>query len=659
MTTKEAIQPDSWLRELAQQKPAKWRWGRAIRSGICIPLPLAIGFLTGHIGIGVWMSIATLGLAPAEGNGSYRARFKLVSICALIGSVGCLAGYLGALPWGWVVVCMALIAFIASIISSFGAPYSLGALQLLVLASIALGLPQIAPFWEPSLYYLLGWLFYSAVLGVEALFLKSRPQREMMSGLVQALSALAKSRAVADMDKQPERIEVEHRRRAVTSSLQALYSEMLDRRAHKAGRTSELDAIWATLQSCDVVFAAIISAQDRGELLRASSQLDAIAAVIAQGGKRVPASVTAECGSDELSHAIKTLAAASQWSHSPFSPIVLTHRDNTGATGKMNLRIILDRLLPGHQTLYPGLVLAMCTAISYAAHWIDKDSRWYWVPLTVALIMKPDFGSVFARSLLRSLGTLAGVVIGSLALIMLPKGMELIVVMAIFSAFLPWANQRSYALLALMITPVVLVLIDLSVPSVINVNYAMQRLVGTVIGSGIVLVFAYLLLPKRHSKQFGSEFASANKAVADYLQVVVDESRSGHKTLSSAAVSKCRRSAYSRLTDVLVLQQKSLAEPPPASEEAAVWSPVIASAERICDQITAFSVKLDDGETIAADSPITELAAEIMNAPQLLPEAPARLNSAALPAVQAELVDSVRGELAFMARLTGFEKRLG
>lgn len=110
---------------------------------------------------------------------------------------------------------------------------------------------------------------------------------------------------------------------------------------------------------------------------------------------------------------------------------------------------------------------------------------------------------------------------------------------------------------------------------------------------------------------------------------------------------------------MLVLQQKSLAEPPPASEEAAVWSPVIASAERICDQITAFSVKLDDGETIAADSPITELAAEIMNAPQLLPEAPARLNSAALPAVQAELVDSVRGELAFMARLTGFEKRLG
>ena len=39
--------------------------------------------------------------------------------------------------------------------------------------------------------------------------------------------------------------------------------------------------------------------------------------------------------------------------------------------------------------------------------------RPYWVLLTVAIVLKPDFGSVFTRAIQRGAGTLLGVLIGS------------------------------------------------------------------------------------------------------------------------------------------------------------------------------------------------------------------------------------------------------
>src|SRR5690606_12064078 len=128
------------------------------------------------------------------------------------------------------------------------------------------------------------------------------------------------------------------------------------------------------------------------------------------------------------------------------------------------LSILRDRLLPGKETLRSALALAICLGIAYATHWLDHDTRWYWVPLTVAIVMKPDYGSLFARSLLRSIGTLIGAVVGSTILILLPKGPLLVLAIAALAACIPWAGQRSYAILGIAVTPLVLVLIDLTVP---------------------------------------------------------------------------------------------------------------------------------------------------------------------------------------------------
>jgi uncharacterized membrane protein YccC len=60
--------------------------------------------------------------------------------------------------------------------------------------------------------------------------------------------------------------------------------------------------------------------------------------------------------------------------------------------------------------------------------------RSYWVLLTVAIVLKPDFGSVFARAVQRGLGTVVGAVAGAVLLAVVPYGPWLLLPFAVLAA---------------------------------------------------------------------------------------------------------------------------------------------------------------------------------------------------------------------------------
>lgn len=145
---------------LLRMKPATWRWSRAVRAALCIGLPFAAGLALDDIMTGMWIAMGALMMATGERYGPYREVCLTLLISAPIGALGYLAGYLGQLSWGLVVLCMMLIGLGAGLLNSRGRILSIGTLQTLLVASIALGVPAIAPFWEPALLYLVGAVFY-------------------------------------------------------------------------------------------------------------------------------------------------------------------------------------------------------------------------------------------------------------------------------------------------------------------------------------------------------------------------------------------------------------------------------------------------------------------------------------------------------------------
>ena len=631
--------PANWIRELARMQPARWPVGLSIRAAITIGAPFIVGVATDSTSDCMWIAMGALMLASGERRAPYRTIFRQVLISAPIGAAGYLAGYLGALPWAAVVVAMMLVGFLAGIVSSYGQAFSAGALQLLLTAGIAIGIPAIDPFWRCSLMFLGGAAAYACLLGVEALLARRQRQRHILADLINAAARLARARAAPA----PE-AEIEAARRAVTDGLGAAYEALIDSNGLSSGAAGEPAAHGAILQAVDQLFTVILSSDSPEALDAAAGQLADLAAAMASGRPSPPA-IGSGAPAGPLLGAVAALQAAWQAAGAGGQNAAAPGGAPANATAgrRFTVSVILDRLACGRETVMSALALALCLGLAYATRWFNDASHWYWVPLTVGIVMKPDFGSVFTRAVLRGVGTVGGVLIGAAALIFIPKGLLLALLTVVLAATLPWAKQRSYAVQTVVLTPLVLILIDLAHPGLKNIDYGLQRVVDTLIGSAIVLAFGYFPWRRGQQRQVAHAFHAARAGIADCLRATI--SAQGRQ---QAIVARRRRAAYGALSNLRVQLQRSMAEPPPAGREAAAWLPLVACAERICDGITIWSTRepapLADGDART----VARLADAIDG--QASPADAARLTSTD-PGVAA-LVAGVAAELARLDRLT-------
>ena len=144
--------------------------------------------------------------------------------------------------------------------------------------------------------------------------------------------------------------------------------------------------------------------------------------------------------------------------------------------------------------------------------------RSYWVPLTVAIVLKPDYGSVFARALQRGIGTVVGAVAGAVLLVLV-HGAWLLIPFAVLAALLPFGRSRNYGLLATFLTPLVVVLIDLLNPG--GWRLAGDRLIDTLIGCAIVLLIGFAPWPMSWYAHLPRQYARAALDVCRYLEVAL------------------------------------------------------------------------------------------------------------------------------------------
>jgi uncharacterized membrane protein YccC len=212
--------------------------------------------------------------------------------------------------------------------------------------------------------------------------------------------------------------------------------------------------------------------------------------------------------------------------------------------------------------------------------------RPYWVLLTVAIVLKPDFGSVFTRAVQRGAGTLLGVLLGSLLLAVLPRSAWVLAAMAVAAALLPWARGANFGLFSVFQTPVIILLLDIALPG--GTGLVGARLLDTLIGCAIVLVFGYLLWPQTWRAPLDEALRAAAHALDEFVEAAF--------TGSPAERRRARRRSYRALTELHTQLQRRLAEPPPVSTRAAAFWPVIVQLERTSDAVTEAVIAIRHGE---------------------------------------------------------------
>jgi uncharacterized membrane protein YccC len=138
--------------------------------------------------------------------------------------------------------------------------------------------------------------------------------------------------------------------------------------------------------------------------------------------------------------------------------------------------------------------LTLCMGVAAVLSEVLDLQRSYWVMLTTAVVLKPDFGSVFARALQRAIGTMVGVVMAAALLAVVPHGPLLIIPLAVCAFLLPYGMSRNYGLFATFLTPLVALLIDLLAPTA-GWSLALARLLDTLLGCAAVLLVGYVPWP--------------------------------------------------------------------------------------------------------------------------------------------------------------------
>jgi uncharacterized membrane protein YccC len=371
-------------------------------------------------------------------------------------------------------------------------------------------------------------------------------------------------------------------RQQLTAAMNTAYDRLLSARSWLSGRDTTYRTLLNLLSaSTPAVEASVAMVNERARPPQEVVEHFAALATAVLADTPLPPSPRAapeEATAAALYHALDRIGVDEQ----------RRRRDRTSARE----RVVqwLGSLRSGPLTWFAALRLALCVSLAEVVSLALPLERSYWITLTVGIVLKPDFGSVFGRAVLRGLGTVAGVGLGAVVLALGAHGYVLVMLVAAFGAGAAIGKVRSYGLLATFITPLIIVQMDLTAGAGWSLTFA--RLVDTALGCVIVLVFGYLLWPGSLRPRLGVRVAGVAGTVARYLeyglQPVVTASERAER-------SRRRRRAYRGLADLRTAFQQLVVEPPPAGRQAVAWWPAIVALEQLTDAVTAVVVTIEHG----------------------------------------------------------------
>ncbi|TDU77023.1 FUSC family protein [Streptomyces sp. KS 21] len=599
------LAPPAWLLNGLRPSSAPIPWAAAARAGVAMATPLAVGFALNEPEYGALVSMGALSGVIGDTADAYRMRVLNIAVPQLFGAVGVALGTL-VFGHGWLAVgVLTLIALVSGMISSIGTVASVSGLLLLLNAVVGAGLPLPRPWWTAPLLLVAGGL-YVLLLTLLGWPLRGRqPERVAVAATYRALADALDAAGGPDYDE---------RRRQVTHALNQAYDLVLGRRARVHGRSPSLVRMLAQLNVVIPLVEAAPAMHLRGRPLppEIPAAVRDLARAVEQGrtGKAVLELPTPHTPAERALDAAVRHAAAIV--HLP-EPDLHNVDDRLGRPAALTVRArraVRDMMLSGASWRY-GLRLALCIGLAQSLVSLVPVERSYWIALTVTFVLKPDFGSVFSRALLRALGTAAGLVVAAAVLAEVPRGWWDVPVMVVLGALIPAFSVKGYAFQTAAITPVILLLSDLLNHQ--GFDLIRPRLLDSLIGCAITLVFGYLLWPESWHTRIGDRLADTVDDAARYVERAFGghpDTEAGRQAARTARL-QARRRIYRDMSGVRNEFQRALTEPPPTGARAAAWWPLVVAVERIVDATTAARVRVNHGAQAPRDEEVAGVITDL------------------------------------------------
>ncbi|MGI8666896.1 MAG: FUSC family protein, partial [Jatrophihabitans sp.] len=207
-------------------------------------------------------------------------------------------------------------------------------------------------------------------------------------------------------------------------------------------------------------------------------------------------------------------------------------------------------------------------------------SRGYWISLTILVVLRPDFGATFQRSLMRVLGTLVGLLLASVLVHFLlgDTTAALIVLLGLFFFGMRLAGPTNMGLSSVCLSGLVVILLALAgIPAHTTV---IDRSVDTAAG-GLIALLAALLWPSWERRQVPERLAGLLGAYREYLRAMVDPDSTAARRSATRSQARLARSAAEASVD------RARAEPVDSLGYVELGGAVLAHSHRLVHALTA------------------------------------------------------------------------
>ena len=227
-----------------------------------------------------------------------------------------------------------------------------------------------------------------------------------------------------------------------------------------------------------------------------------------------------------------------------------------------------------------AVMVALGNSLERAFYW----HRSYWLPMTIVLVLKPEFTTTFSRGLLRIGGTIVGLFLATALFRFLPDNVALqIVLIFVFTLLLRWVGPANYGIFAVAISALVVFLIAITGVSPKEVIWA--RGINTAAGGALALL-AYWVWPTWERTQVSERIAELLDAYRKYFHSLA-ESYVQNETSTVRELDRVRLGARMARTNLEASIDRMGAEPGTTAEQISQLNALLASSHRFVHALMA------------------------------------------------------------------------
>jgi len=201
----------------------------------------------------------------------------------------------------------------------------------------------------------------------------------------------------------------------------------------------------------------------------------------------------------------------------------------------------------------------VCLLGFYIGKLFSLGDHSYWILLTILVIMKPGFSNTKQRNYERVIGTVIGGILGAIILTFIHDVPAKFIIMLVCMLITYSFTRIKYIVSVVFMTPFIFILFSIIYASESTTTIISERIIDTLIGSTLAIIFSYLILPHWESFQFKTFLPQILIANLKYLENII--LRQSLNPISATEYKLARKDVYVHTANLSAAFQRMMNEP--------------------------------------------------------------------------------------------------